>query len=212
MGTNVSTRKRASGRTRKTPVRMLSRAQVPAAVRTLAEPAGVARFAAGKALAATAAKDPARVYPHFAALAALLDSDSKIVRWNAMQVLTLLAPADCDHKWDALLDRFLAFIRGDNMIPAANAIRGAATLAAIRPDLLDHIVPGVLAVEVATYETAECRNVAIGHALDALRELWPNVRHCWEVAEFVRRQRTNSRAAVARRAARLSADCPSRDR
>ncbi len=188
--------------------RMLSRARVAAAVRTMAAPSGTARFAAGKALFVTAEKDPGRVYPHFDAIAALLESDSKIVRWNSIQVLAALAPVDNDHKLEAVLDAYLAFIRGSNMVSAANAIRGAGKIALSRPDLLDRILPPILGVEGATYETPECRNVATGHALDALKELWPSVRRRPEVAEFVRRQRSNTRAAVARRAARLTADLP----
>jgi len=188
--------------------RMLSRSQVPAAVRTMAAPSGTARFAAGKALAVTAEKDPRRVYPHFEAIAALLASDSKIVRWNAMQILALLAPVDQDQKLDGVLDTCLAFIRGSNLVSAANAIRGAGRIARSRPELLDRIVPAILAVEDATYETPECRKVAIGHALDALRELWPSVRQRPEVAEFIRRQRATTRPAVARRAERMAADLP----
>lgn len=174
----------------------------------MAAPSGTARFAAGKALAVTAEKDPRRVYPHFEAIAALLASDSKIVRWNAMQILALLAPVDQDQKLDGVLDTCLAFIRGSNLVSAANAIRGAGRIARSRPELLDRIVPAILAVEDATYETPECRKVAIGHALDALRELWPSVRQRPEVAEFIRRQRATTRPAVARRAERMAADLP----
>lgn len=189
--------------------RMLTRAQVSAAVRTMIAPSGTARFAAGKALSVTAEKDPSRVYPHFAALAALLESDSKVVRWNALQIVALLAPADTDHKLDALLDKYLAFIRGSNMVSAANAIRGASLIARCRPDLLDRIIPAILEVERATYETSECRNVAIGHALNALSQLGPSVCRRPDVAAFVRRQRSNTRAAVARCAARMTADLAS---
>ena len=191
---------------KKKPVRMLSAAQVPTDVQTMAAPSGTARFGAGKALAVTAAKDPHRVYPHFDVIAALLASDSKIVRWNAMQIIAPLAAVDTAHKVDAVLDTYLAFIRGHNLISAANAIGGAGQIALARPDLLDRILPAILAVERATYETPECRNVAIGQVLDALQKLWPSVRGRPEVAAFIHRQQTNTRAAVARRADRMAAD------
>ncbi len=185
---------------------MLSRAQVSAAVRTMAAPSGTARFGAGKALSVTAARDPGRVYPHFDTIAALLYSSSKVVRWNTLQILGSLAPVDADAKLDRILDAYLAFIGGGNLISAAIAIKGAGQIASARPDLLDRVVPAILGVEVATYETPECRNVAIGQALDVLSELWPSVRQRSEVAEFVRRQRCNTRAAVACRAAQMAAD------
>ncbi len=189
-------------------VRVLTPRQVAAAIEKMAGPSGTARFAAGKALAVTAAKHPARIYPQFDAIAAMLDSDSKIVCWNAMQIINSLAAVDQEHKIDATLDRYFAFIRGVTLISAGNAVRGLGQIARARPDLLDRVIPAVLGVEGATYETPECRNVVIGHALDALRELWPAVRQRPDVTTFVRRQRANTRAAVARRAEKLAADLP----
>lgn len=186
--------------------RMLPRAQVAGTVRKMAAPAGTARFAAGKALCVTARKDPGRVYPHFAEIAALLGSDSKIVRWNAIQLIGLLAPADTDRKLDAHLDGYLRIVAGGNLISAANAIQGAVRIACARPDLLDRIIPAVLAVERATYETAECRDVAIGQTLNALQEAGPSLCGRPDVAGFVRRQMSNPRPAVARKAAQMAAD------
>ncbi len=181
-------------------VRALSGAAMLSALRKMSEPSGTARFEAGKAISATAAKDPRRVYPHFDAIRALMQSDCKLVRWNAMQILTRLAAADEDHKLDAIVDDLLAMIRGENLINAANAIRGLGSIALHRPDLHDRIIRGMLAVEGATYETPECRNVAIGGALTALKELGAEALDRKDVAAFVRRQCDNTRKAVARRA------------
>jgi hypothetical protein len=172
----------------------------------MAAPSGTARFGAGKALCVTAEKDPSRVYPHFDAIATLLESDSKIVRWNAIRVVALLAPVDADRKLDALLGTYLAFIQGGNLISALNAVKGAAVIAQARPDLLDRIIRSILAVERSDYETPECRNVAIEKALDALCEIGPVACRRPEVGRFVHRQKANTRPAVARRAERMAAD------
>lgn len=189
----------------KSSVRMLSRAHVLTAVRTMAQPKGTARFAAGKALAVTAEKDPQRVYPCFDDVAALLTSESKIVRWNAMQILARLAPVDESRKLDGVLDTYLGFIRGGNLISAANAIGGAARMTLARPELLARTLPAILSVEGETYETPECRHVAIGRALEALEQLWAQVRSRPEVVAFVRRQLSSPRPPVARLARRLAA-------
>lgn len=206
MPSSPARRKRTKSAARKKPVvRMIPRARVPAAVETLSAPTGTARFAAGKALCVTAEKDPGRVYAHFDQFAALLASDSKIVRWNAMQIVASLAAVDTARKLDAHLDAYLAFITGGNLISAANAIGGAGRIAQFRPDLREQIIPAILAVEHATYETAECRNVAIGHALKTLQDLGPSVCGRPDVVAFARRQTANTRAAVARRAALMTA-------
>jgi hypothetical protein len=194
------------GKPKKSQARMLPAARVAAAVETMAEPSGTARFAAGKALCITSEKEPGRVYGHFDAIAALLASECKIVCWNATQIIARLAPVDTQRKVDAILDRYLSFIRGTNLISAANAIGGAGKIALCRSDLWERIVPAMLAVEGATYETAECRNVAIGHALDSLAALGPGVCRRPDVAGFIQRQKGNTRAAVARRAESMAAE------
>ena len=209
MATPIRRKARPQGKPSRRPtVRILSRSQVSRAVETMAQASGTARFGAGKALIATAQEDPSRVYPHFEAVAALLGCENKIVRWGAMRILASLARADQPGKLDGLLDAYLAFIRGSNMISAANAIVGSATIALARPHLLDRIVGAILEVRQATYETPECRNVAIGHALDALRRLWAQVRARPDVAAFVRDHVSNTRPAVARKTRKLTADLP----
>lgn len=191
--------------------RMLPNARVPAAVGTMAMPKGTARFQAGKILTVTAEKDPRRVYPYFDAVAKLLEGECKIVRWNAMQILARLACVDKQRKIDAILDKYLAFIRGDNLISAANAIGGTGRIGLARPDLLDRIIPAILGVEQAAYETDECRNVATGHVLDVLAALGPQVCSQPEVAAFIQRQRKNTRSSVARKATQIAANLSSAD-
>ena len=79
-----------------------------------------------------------------------------------MQIIARLAAADADRKVDGILHTYLGFISAGNLISAANAIQGAGQIGRSRPDLVDRIVPAILGVERATYETPECRNVAIG--------------------------------------------------
>lgn len=207
MAVKRASRMEAGAKKQRNPApRMLPRARVAAAVQRMAAPKGGDRFEAGKALWVTADKDPGRVYPHFDAIAALLASNSKIVRWNALQIIACLAAVDTARKLDTCLDAYLAFITGGNLISAANAIGGAARIARSRPDLQERMIAAILQVEDATYETAECRNVATGKVLEVLQELGPNVCRRREVAAFVRRQQTNPRAAVARRAKSMLAE------
>jgi hypothetical protein len=186
-------------------VRPLSLAQVPRAVTRLSAPTGTDRYAAGKSLVATAEKLPGRVYPHFDALVPLLSGDNKIVRWIVIRLLSLLAPADTSNRLDRLLEQYLAPIQEATMITAANTLQGAARIVQAKPHLLPRILPAMLAVESATYETPECRNVAIAHTLDALKSLWPIVRNEPQVQAFIQRQTANSRVSAAKRARELLA-------
>src|ERR1035438_2473866 len=164
-----------------------------------AKRAGV-RFGASKALRILSARAPELIYPHFDFFAAMLGQDNHILKWNATITLANLARVDREGKIEAILNGSLDLITGPNMIPAANAMRGAAIIGGAKPLLVKRIVPRIMRVEHAEYATPECRNVAIGHALlalDALADLLPDRRG---VRLFAARQLGNPRAATSAKA------------
>ncbi len=117
-----------------------------------------------------------------------------------MLILGNLAPVDGKRKLDQMIDEYLAPISGHRMIDAANTMRGAAVIALAKPYLADQIASRILKVERATYQTPECRNVAIGHAINSLGRLFPMVAKKRVIQLFVSRQVDNSRAATRRKA------------
>ena len=154
------------------------------------------KFAAAKALRLLSARAPAAVYPYFNFFAALLGHANQILKWNATLTLANLAVIDHEGKLDRILKSFLAPISGPSMISAANAIRGAASIAAAKPYLADTIVRRILQVERASYATRECRNVAIGHAILALQRCFAVIEKKRPVVLFVSRQLKNPRPAT----------------
>lgn len=193
-----------AARTRAAP-RALARNRIAGAVRVMAGAPGTARLNAARAVLVTAEKDPARVYPHLEEIAGLLRSDSRVIRWNAILILGLLADVDVQRRLDRYIDEYLAWISAGNLVSAANAIRGAGLMAQARPDMRARIVRALLRTERAEYETPECRNVAIGQVLDALRGIGGACERD-DVRALIRRQASNTRPAVARRAKQLIAE------
>lgn len=191
--------------TRSRPHRQLRTIPVSRLLKTMAQPSGTERYTAGSALVAKATADPNRVYTHFDDIAALLRSESNIIKWCAIRAIAALAGADVDDKTSFLLDEYLAFIRCSKLVTAANAIAGAGRIAEAQPKLRARILDSLLQVEQLDFGTPECRNVAIGHALDALARLPAEVLRRRAIAQFVKRQQVNPRPSVARRAERLIA-------
>jgi hypothetical protein len=89
------------------------------------------------------------------------------------------------------------------LIDAANTMRGAAAIGAAKPYLADTIARHILEVERATYATPECRNVAIGHAINSLDRLFPIIAGKRDVQLFVSRQMDNTRTATRKKAERF---------
>lgn len=166
------------------------------------------RFAASKLLRIVSEKSPQALYPHFDCFARLLHDKNNILRWNAMLTLGNLASADHENKLDVILEAYLAPISGKKLIDAANTMRGAAAIGRAKPYLADEIAQYILAVEQACYPARACRNVAIGHAIAALDELFQSLQNQQRVLWFVRRQTKNPRRATSNKARKFLAKWP----
>ena len=166
-------------------------------------PAARVKFGCLKDLRRLSEEAPQLLYPDFDRFARLLDHPNSIYRWNAAHILANLARVDRSRKLAPLLDKFLRPIGGPQMIGAANVIQAAAVIAAAQPRLADALAAGILTVDRAKYETEECRNVAIGHAIQSLDRFFESIPRQRAVLGFVRRQLGNPRPATRRKAERF---------
>jgi hypothetical protein len=162
-----------------------------------------AKLAASKALRELSQRQPELLYPHFKVLAALLGHENNILKWNATLALANLAGVDQDGRLDRMLDAYLAPSAGLVMITAANAIKGAAMIAVAKPHLADRIAKHLLRVEKARFATPECRNIAIGHALEALGKMIKLLSDPQAALKFAARHVDNPRRATANKAQKL---------
>jgi len=156
-----------------------------------------------KALRLISEKRPDILYPEIGRLFRLLDSENNIMKWGAIIMVGNLAGVDAEGKIDEILDRYLQPISGHVMIAAANVIHGAGRIAQAKPQFADRIAQALLRVEVANYQTAECRNVALGHAIKSLALFFAQLRQPQPMVDFVRRQLDNPRNAVRKKAAKF---------
>src|SRR6266446_2713312 len=131
----------------------------------LNQPKPRVKFGCAKVLLLASESSPKTMLPYWEQLAARVEHENKILQWSAMLTLANLAPVTSLPMVKALLPRLLAPIHGPVMITAANAIRSATGFALAHPSLALRVSRRILKVEKGDYQTAECRNVLIGHAL-----------------------------------------------
>jgi hypothetical protein len=167
----------------------------------LSAPQPRVKYKCEKVLRLVGEQQPEILYPHFDFFAGMLDCENSILKWGAIQNLANLARADVLDKLELILDRYLSPIPGPVMITAASTIGGLAKIAVAKPGLADLIAREILKVQEAHYQTAECRNVAIGHAVDAFDRCFDQIQKKTAVVAFVREQLKNTRPAVRKRAA-----------
>lgn len=159
------------------------------------------KYACAKALHIVSEENPALLYPRFDFFLRQLDHRNKILQWEAAFVLSQLGRVDTADRLTAAFAKYFSPIPGPVMITAANVIRGGARIAQAKPHLADRIATEVRKVARARYQTSECRNVAIGHAIVALGDFYDRLERHQPVLQFVRRQVRNSRPATRKKAA-----------
>jgi len=181
----------------------------PAAVAKLIEAIrtekGTAKYNYEKVLRLVSERRPELIYPWFDAFVSLLDCDNSFLKWGAIMTVANLVVVDTGNKFEPIFRKYYAPIKGPAMVTAANIIGSSARIARARPDLSQRIVREILKVEKAQYErhgapSPECRNVVIGHAIDAFDRLFDQIEDQPAVVGFVKRQVKNTRRPVAKRA------------
>jgi hypothetical protein len=161
------------------------------------------KYGCAKILEALSEENPGALYPQFDRLVAFLHAKNRILTWEAIRILANLSRADSEGKIEALLDTYFGPIRGPVLITAANIIKGSATIARAKPHLTPRVVNELLGIEKASYRTPECRNIALGKAIDALDAIFEQIEDPKPVLRFVRKQQHNPRQATRRRAERF---------
>jgi hypothetical protein len=163
------------------------------------------KFAYEKILRFVSSKQPDLIYPYFDVFVSLLDCENNFLKWGAIMTIANLTSADTDQKFEAIFRKYFDPIVGPTMVTAANIIGSSVAIARAKPILTRAIVEEILKVEKAKYKlkgivSPECRNVAIGHAIDSLDKLYSQIENKSVVAAFVKRQLKNKRKSVAKKA------------
>jgi hypothetical protein len=158
------------------------------------------KYGCAKKLLALAGEDPARLYPRLDFFARLMEGDNRIIRWTAIDIIGRLARVDAAGRVDRLLPRLFGLLDCGNMITANHAIAALANIALARPEHRDSITGELLKVEHYTYDTVECRNIAMGQVILAIGPYFEQLPEKRAVVDFVRRQANNTRNATRKKA------------
>jgi hypothetical protein len=169
---------------------------------------GSVKYAYEKTLRLVSERRPELVYPHFNAFADLLDHENSFLKWGAIMTVANLTAADTESRFEALFDRYYAPITDPTMVTAANIVGSSPKIIQAKPHLAQRITQEILKVEGAKYEhhgspSPECRNVAIGHAIDAFDQFFDLINDKPAVQAFAKRQLQNTRKQVAKKAERF---------
>lgn len=166
------------------------------------------KFSYEKVLRLVSMRQPELIYPYFDVFVGLLDSDNSFLKWGAIMTVANLTAVDKENKFEAIFRKYYAPIKGPTMVTAANIISSSAKIVLAKPELTQRITREILKVEKAEYvnkgaPSPECRNVAIGQAIDAFNVFFDQIDDKTKVVAFVKRQLMNTRKPVVKKAERF---------
>jgi len=168
------------------------------------------KYCCAKQAIALSKTNPQEIYSDFDTFVALLDSEKNVLKWTALQVLGNLSTVDSENKIDKLIPRFLKFLHCGDLITSGNATLGLTVAAKNKPKYKTQILKEFLKIEKDIYYnkgeiSPECKNIAIGHSIDALADFIDDIKSEKLFIDFLKRQQKNTRPSVAKKANALMA-------
>jgi hypothetical protein len=154
------------------------------------------KYGCAKIIRLISDQHPEMLYPRIDFFIGLLDSENRILRWEAIYVLASLADVDSENKIEKIFDKYFAPIPGPELISASNVIKAAAKIVSAKPKLAERIAKEILKVEKAKYENAECRNIALGQAIKSFESFFDQINDQDAIVKLVKRQLKNTRSST----------------
>jgi hypothetical protein len=110
------------------------------------------RYNCFKVLRQVSDSQPALLYPDWDFLARLLDSPNAYHRASGAQLLSRLACADPERRFDALFDRYFDLMDDDKFMVSRLAVQSAGRIAKARADLQARITDRLLRVDLTHHK------------------------------------------------------------
>lgn len=157
------------------------------------------RYGCAKILRVISEENPKKLYPRMEFFIELLDSDKRILKWNALYIIANLAKVDVKNKFDDMFEKYYSLLNAESMVTVANVVGNSGKIAKAKPHLTQKITNELLKTENITTKshlTQECKNIIIGHAISALGMYFDQITNRDEVLSFVKRQLKNTRKAT----------------
>ena len=157
------------------------------------------RYGCGKILMDLSEEKPEKLYPHMNFFIELLDSNYRILTWQAMAVIANLTKVDTGNKFDSIFDKYYSFLNNEYMVTVANIVGHSGKIAQAKHHLIKKITKELLKVEkieTTPHLTPECKNVIVEKAIKSFDMFFDQVENKDEVILFVKRQLNNTRKTV----------------
>lgn len=179
---------------------------VPELIEGTASPKATVRYGCASVLMDLSAKYPGKLYPYMDRFVGLLDSEHRILTWNALAIVAHLTATDSQLKFDAIFDKYYSFLGNEYMVTVANTVGNSGEIAKNKPYLADRIVAELLKVQslkITPHLTEECKLVIAQQAIEIFNTLINLTKNKKALLDFAEQHKNSSRDALRKEAQRF---------
>ena len=176
---------------------------LPTVLKGISSSKAAIRYGCAKVLMDLSEEQPELLYAYMGVFVELLDSEYRILTWNAMAIISNLTKIDENRKFDAVFDKYYSFIHDEYMVTVANVVGHSGKIALAKPHLIEKITNELLKVEnisTTPHLTEECKRVIAEKAIKSFNLFFDKIKQKEKVTSFVR-SHLNSPRKTLRRAA-----------
>jgi hypothetical protein len=157
------------------------------------------KFKSAKTLKIISERNPKILYPKIDIFISLLDSENKIIKWIATDVIGNLTSVDLENKFDKVFQKYYDLLSAPSMITVGHIIENSGKIAKSKPYLTQKITSKLLDVEQLPVKppiTQECKNILLGKVIQAFEVYFSQIENAEDVTSFAKRQLNNPRRAT----------------
>ena len=146
------------------------------------------RYGCAKVLMDLSEEYPEKLYQYFNFFVDMLDSNYRILIWNALAIIANLSQVDTDQKFDSIFDTYYKFLDNDYMVTVANVVGNSVTIASAKPYLIPKITDELLKVKdvsITPHLTEECKRVIVQHVINSFDSFFDKIDQKEKVLSFV---------------------------
>lgn len=163
------------------------------------------KYSYAKELLKISSDNPHLLYPHYDYFVEMSNSDSNVLKWTAIDILGNLSVVDDQNKSESLIEDLYAFLQGGHLITCNHTIYALGEIAKNKSVLKSGIIETLLKVPTFSFNTEDCKNIAIGKVIDVLKKLEGDLRNNSQCIEFVNTAAQSNRASTQKKARNLLA-------
>ncbi len=128
---------------------------------------------------------PEALYEHFGYWGKMIYNNNNILKWTAIDIIGYISVIDKKNKTEKVINSLFNFLHGGQLITCNHAIFSLGLIAKNKPANQRRIIKEMLAISKDTFETKECKEIAIGKVIESLKNFAEEIKSNKEVMKFI---------------------------